>query len=91
MLKLLESLDAFRRPERLDKFLLACEADARGRKGLEDRNYPQNSYLKSILAAANGIDNQAAISASNAEPRIAIQEARLQAISDSIESLRHDQ
>ena len=60
VLKLLESLDAFRRPERLDKFLLACEADARGRTGLETRDYPQNAYLKTLLLSASAIDSRAA-------------------------------
>lgn len=45
VLDLLESLDAFRRPARFQQFLLACEADARGRKGLEERDYPQPDYL----------------------------------------------
>ncbi len=46
VLKLLESTDAFRRPERFAELLLACEADARGRAGLEDRPYPQADYLR---------------------------------------------
>ena len=34
-----------RRPERFADFLLACEADARGRKGLEQRDYPQREFF----------------------------------------------
>jgi tRNA nucleotidyltransferase (CCA-adding enzyme) len=45
LLDLLESLDAFRRPTRVEQFAIACEADARGRKGLETRDYPQAAYL----------------------------------------------
>jgi len=56
LLSLLESLDAFRRPERLDRFLLACEADARGRTGLEDRDYPQRDYLNHAMTAMTKID-----------------------------------
>ena len=44
LLELLERLDAFRRPARFEQFVLACEADARGRKGLENRDYPQADY-----------------------------------------------
>src|SRR6185436_6321963 len=44
-LKTLESCDAFRRPERFADFLLACEADARGRLGFEARDYPQRAYF----------------------------------------------
>ncbi len=52
VLKLLESTDAFRRPERFAELLLACEADARGRAGLEDRLYPQAEYLRRARAEA---------------------------------------
>ena len=52
VLKLLEGLDAFRRPARLEQFLLACEADARGRAGLEDRPYPQADELRRCAQAA---------------------------------------
>lgn len=56
ILKKLEAMDAFRRPDRFDQFLIACEADIRGRKGFEDRPYPQAQYLKEALATANAID-----------------------------------
>ncbi|MFZ5465841.1 MAG: multifunctional CCA addition/repair protein [Pseudomonadota bacterium] len=55
LLKLLEGLDALRRPERFAQFLLACEADARGRGGFEERAYPQADYLRQALAAAKGV------------------------------------
>ena len=37
ILEFMERADAFRRPERFAQALLACEADSRGRAGLEDR------------------------------------------------------
>lgn len=46
ILKVLDRTDAFRRPQRFEKFLLVCEADARGRTGLENRDYPQADYLR---------------------------------------------
>ncbi len=55
MLKLLEATDAFRRPERFAELLLACEADARGRAGLEDRPYPQADYLRRARDEAAGV------------------------------------
>jgi tRNA nucleotidyltransferase (CCA-adding enzyme) len=55
VLKLLEGLDAFRRPARLEQFLLACEADARGRAGLEDRPYPQAEELRRCAQAAAAV------------------------------------
>ena len=56
ILKVLESVDAFRRPQQLDGFLLACEADARGRLGLEDSSYPQAEIFRLSLQAANQVD-----------------------------------
>lgn len=54
LLELLEKLDAFRRPARFEQFLLACEADARGRKGFENRDYPQREYLRRAREIAAG-------------------------------------
>jgi tRNA nucleotidyltransferase (CCA-adding enzyme) len=52
VLELLERCDALRRRERFAQFLLACEADYRGRTGFEDRPYPQAEFLGAALAAA---------------------------------------
>lgn len=50
LLKLFETMDAFRRPERFFDILLACKADARGRPGHENDAYSSMDYLKSMLA-----------------------------------------
>lgn len=55
LLELLEKTDAFRRRERFDQFVTACEADARGRKGLEDRDYPQAAFVRRAREIAAGI------------------------------------
>jgi tRNA nucleotidyltransferase (CCA-adding enzyme) len=55
VLRTLESCDAMRRPERFADFLLACEADARGRTGLEGRDYPQRGYFTRLRAAAGAV------------------------------------
>lgn len=55
LLEMLERCDAFRRPERFADVLVACEADARGRTGLEDRPYEQRAYVEAALAAAAGV------------------------------------
>jgi len=52
LLKLLETTDAFRRGERFNELLLACECDARGRTGLETQPYPQREYLTRARDAA---------------------------------------
>lgn len=59
IVKLLQNTDAFRRPQRFQEFLVACEADARGRLGLEERDYPQRDYLNKALQAANKVDTAA--------------------------------
>jgi tRNA nucleotidyltransferase (CCA-adding enzyme) len=56
VLKLLENTDAFRRPERFGEMLLACEADARGRTGLETQPYPQAEYLRRALSEAMAVE-----------------------------------
>jgi tRNA nucleotidyltransferase (CCA-adding enzyme) len=55
IVRLLERCDAFRKPQRFDEALLACECDARGRLGLEDRPYPQRERLLAALAAAQSV------------------------------------
>ncbi len=85
-LRLLERCDAWRRPERFAEALLACECDARGRLGLEERDYPQRPRLLADLAATQAVD-LAAVSAAamargaqGAEIGRAVQRARLDAL-----------
>lgn len=52
LLKLLQCMDALRKPQRFAQFLLACEADARGRLGLQQRPYPQPTLLARVRQAA---------------------------------------
>jgi len=55
VLRLLENLDVFRQPQVLPEFILACEADYRGRKGLQERDYPQGEYLQRACRAVADI------------------------------------
>ena len=82
VLGLLEQLDSFRRPERLDQFLLACEADRRGRLGLAEADYPQAAFLRRAHTAAAQVDAQPFIDGGLAGPAIgtAIRDARVRAI-----------
>jgi len=52
VLDLLTRLDAFRRPETLELFLLACQADLQGRLGRERDPYPEADYLRACFTAA---------------------------------------
>jgi tRNA nucleotidyltransferase (CCA-adding enzyme) len=56
VLRLLLRCDALRRPERFALALQACEADARGRTGLQDRAYPQAGRLHALMQAALAVD-----------------------------------
>jgi tRNA nucleotidyltransferase (CCA-adding enzyme) len=55
VLRMLESCDAFRRPDRFRELLVAFEADYRGRGGLRDRPYPQAALLRMAQDRAMGV------------------------------------
>ena len=61
VVKTLEQLDAFRKPQRFEKFLLASEADARGRPGYEDRSFPQGDFFRKAFEAAKSVDIQSLV------------------------------
>ena len=55
VMRLFKRADAFRRPERFERFLLACEADKRGRKGRASQPYPAAALLRRALNAATSV------------------------------------
>jgi len=82
LLELLERLDAFRRAARFEQWVLACEADARGRKGLENRDYSQADYLRRARKAAASVTLDATELDGLDGPKIAekLRKARLAAL-----------
>jgi tRNA nucleotidyltransferase (CCA-adding enzyme) len=56
LVDLLQQLDAYRKPERFELWLLACEADARGRPGYEERAMDQPAILRRAHQACAGVD-----------------------------------
>ena len=86
LLRLLERCDALRRPARFADLLLACECDARGRLGFEQRDYPQRMRLLQALAFARSVDTaavaQRCAALGQSGPRIgeAIHAARIEAL-----------
>jgi tRNA nucleotidyltransferase (CCA-adding enzyme) len=89
LLELIEALDGFRRPERVQKFLLVCEADAKGRTGLEEHDYPQNTYLTTILNELSQLDLGALLK--QAKPKNTqefVQQSRLNLLSDILTRLK---
>jgi len=84
----LENCDALRRGERFEQFLLACEADARGRLGLEERAYPQAQRLRQALDAARKADVASlARQFHKEELGLAIRQARINAITQWLETV----
>ena len=85
ILGILEKTDAFRRPGRFAQALLACEADSRGRLGLEKNPYPQREYLQAARDAAATIKPTPEDIADQVGPLIAerIHQRRLKAITES--------
>jgi tRNA nucleotidyltransferase (CCA-adding enzyme) len=90
LVRLLERCDAFRKPQRFDEALLACECDARGRGGLQERPYPQRQRLLAALAAAQRVETaaiaEAAREAGAEGPKIGemIHKARIGAVQDGL-------
>ncbi len=52
LLKVIRASDAFRNGDKFEQFLLVCEADSKGRTGLENVDYPQSHYFMKALNAA---------------------------------------
>jgi tRNA nucleotidyltransferase (CCA-adding enzyme) len=60
VLELLESCDAFRRPDRFRELLIACEADHRGRGGPTRTDYPPAERLREARDRAAAVTLDAA-------------------------------
>ena len=58
LLNILRGLDALRKPQRFEQFLVACEADARGRLGLEHRAYRQGALMRRVHQVAASVQAQ---------------------------------
>lgn len=56
------------RPKLFEAFVLACEADSRGRKGLAERPYPQAAFLRRMFDVVSSVP---------LEPEEAVHEMRL--------------
>ena len=86
MLKTLEKMDVFRKIKRFDQFLIACEADAKGRTGKENDSYPQAEYFKSMQLAVSDVDTQSLIEEGLKGNQIAesLRKKRLEAIKEIV-------
>jgi len=84
ILEFFERADAFRRPERFAQVLLACEADSRGRLGLENLPYPQRPYLQAARDAAAAVKPSSEDIAAHSGEKIAelLRQRRLRAVTE---------
>mgnify|MGYP002733158858 CR=1 FL=1 len=85
VLALLQRCDGFRRPERIARIAIACEADKRGRAGLADQPYPQGPELVRLHAAALAINARDIATEGLKGPAIgqALEAARITAIASA--------
>ncbi|MDS4069038.1 MAG: multifunctional CCA addition/repair protein [Candidatus Competibacter sp.] len=85
LLNILRGLDALRKPQRFEQFLVACEADARGRLGLEHRAYRQGALMRRVHQVAVGVRAQPLVKQGLSGPALAeaLQRERLAAIAEA--------
>lgn len=85
--KLFSGLDLWRNPQLLPEFLSCCQADIRGRTGMENNDYPQAAYLTDCFQAALTVDSQKIREAGFEGEAIGkkMREARIAAIQDAKE------
>jgi tRNA nucleotidyltransferase (CCA-adding enzyme) len=84
LVKLLTDIGAYRDELHLERFLLACEADARGRLGLSDRDYPQPDFLREIVRQTKGVSGQTFVNQGKEGKKVGvmIHEARTRIVKD---------
>ncbi|WP_108126484.1 multifunctional CCA addition/repair protein [Saccharospirillum mangrovi] len=84
IVKTLEAFGAFRAPETFEHFLLACEADARGRSGLEQQPYPEADQFRDCLNACLAVKPADLMAQGYAGAQLgeAIHRARVNAVKD---------
>ena len=80
--EMLQNIGAFKAENQLQDFLLACEADARGRTGFEEVPYPQAEFIRAAAQTAREIDTRDVLQSNlqGAQIGAAIQGLRSQAI-----------
>ncbi|WP_459175865.1 multifunctional CCA addition/repair protein [Ewingella americana] len=84
ILKLFDTIDVWRKPQRLEQMILTSEADARGRTGFEHNPYPQGDYLREAYAVAQTISIKEVVESGlqGTAIRDELKKRRIQAISE---------
>ncbi|MBU9852834.1 multifunctional CCA addition/repair protein [Rahnella aceris] len=63
LLKLFDTIDVWRKPQRLEQMIMTSEADARGRTTFENNPYPQGDYLREAFEVASSVSNKEVLDA----------------------------
>lgn len=81
-LKLFKALNSFHKAYRLEQFLLACEADSRGRLGYEDADHPLGDIFRNAHKAAAAVRSDELVNRglSGKEIGTALHKLRIEAI-----------
>lgn len=90
LIDMLTKLNAFKPSNNtINDFVLACEADSKGRTGLENKAYPQAEYLQKVAKVARDIDTTAILNSDykGAEIGEAIRKLRINAVKKYIKSV----
>ena len=87
---MLAALGAYKQTNKLPEFLLACEADAKGRTGFEHVSYPQAEMIKLAVKSAASIDTSAILYSElqGAEIGEAIRRLRIKAVAEVINTYK---
>ena len=88
IVRLFQSCDAWRKPERFTQLLEACASDARGRTGHQQDDYPQANFLQRMLQAAQAVNAGEVARQCEDQNLIAerVKEARILAVEKEIKS-----
>jgi tRNA nucleotidyltransferase (CCA-adding enzyme) len=86
LVDLIESLDGLRRPERMEAVLLACHADARGRLGSENCDYPQADRIRAAAELIRSVSPQAFVAQGlkGLDIKNALHQARVQQLAEQL-------
>ena len=89
IVKLFDGCDLWRKPERFELIMRACESDAHGRTGHENDAYPQAPYLLRCVQAAQAVNAGEIANACLNKKLIAekVREARIKAVEAVIKGL----
>nr|WP_244848858.1 multifunctional CCA addition/repair protein [Citrobacter sp. FP75] len=70
IVKLFDSIDAWRKPQRVEQIALTSEADVRGRTGFEAADYPQGRLLREAWQVAQTVPTKDVVEAGFKGPEI---------------------